>query len=65
MSKKVYEVETVLALTLTFEVDANNESDARRVAEEAIKTGTLPFIKRDYYDEYDIDVTDVQESEGY
>lgn len=66
MSKtKVYEVEAVIGLTITFEVDAVSEADARRVAEKEIESGTMPFIRKDAYDTYDIDITDVQESEGH
>lgn len=62
---KVYEVEAVIALTVTFEVDATSESNARDVATEALETGTMPFIRKEAYDTYDIDITDVVESEGH
>jgi len=62
---KVYEVEATIMLRVSFEVDAKNKSDAYDVATEAIETGTMPFIKRDCYDSYDIDIEQVEESEGH
>ena len=66
MSKlKVYEVEATIMLRVSFEVDATSKANAYDVATKAIETGTMPFIKRDYYDSYDIDIEQVEESEGH
>lgn len=66
MSKdlKVYEVEATVMLRYAFEVDAKNRADASTVARQQLEE-QMVHISRDYYDTYDIDIEQVEESEGH
>ena len=61
---KVYEVEATIMLRYSFEVDAKNKSEAIDVATEELEQ-KMAWISRDHYDTYDIDIEQVEESEGH
>lgn len=62
--KKVYEIEATIMLRQNFEVDATNRSNAYDIAEQELEK-IMTFIKRDCYESYDIDIEQVEESEGH
>lgn len=64
MATKVYEIEATVMLRHTFEVDAKNRADAGKIARQLLEQ-QMAFISRDYYDEYDIDIEQIEESEGH
>ena len=61
---KVYEVEATIMLRRSFEVDAVNKSNAHEVATAQLEQ-EMAFISRDRCDSYDIDIEQVEESEGH
>lgn len=65
MSKTtVYEIEATVMLRHTFEVAAKNRADADKIARKLLEE-QMVSISRDYYDDYDIDIEQIEESEGY
>jgi hypothetical protein len=61
---KVYEVEATTMLRHTFEIDAKNRAEAEKMARKELEKN-MAFIGRDRYDTYDIDIEQVEESEGH
>ena len=61
---KVYEVDATIMLRYCFEVDAKNRAEADEVAREQLEK-QMVHISRDYYDTYDIDIEQIEESEGH
>lgn len=61
---KVYEIEATIMLRYNFEVDATNKSNADDVAREELEN-KMAWISRDHYDTYDIDIEQIEESEGH
>lgn len=60
----VYEIEATILMRYTFEVDAKNRAEADKVAREELEKN-MAFISRDRYDSYDIDIEQIEESEGH
>ncbi len=61
---KVYEIEATTLLRHSFEVDATSRAEADELAREALENN-ITFMSRDRYDTYDIDIEQVEESEGH
>lgn len=61
---KVYEVEATIMLRYCFEVDAKTKAEADKIAREELEKNMV-FISRDRYDTYDIDIEQIEESEGH
>lgn len=64
MASKVYEIEATVMLRYTFEVDARSKADADGIARKQLEE-QMVHISRDYYDTYDIDIEQIEESEGH
>lgn len=60
---KVYEVDATIMLRFCFEVDAKDKAGARDEGEKILKQH-LATIKKEY-DTADIDIEQVEESEGH
>lgn len=60
---KVYEVDATIMLRYCFEVDANSKANAHEVAQAELKKH-LALLRKDY-DTADIDIEQVEESEGH
>jgi len=65
MSKlKVYEIEASVILRYSFEVDARTKDEAETAARTELEQ-QMVRISRDFYDTYEIDIEQVEESEGH